>query len=50
MFQYNNMIFSKDRSVSQDLSFQTIKTRHHKKEKKKQRKNKKKNKKTQNKE
>ena len=40
-FQYNNMIFSKDRSSSQDLSFQTIKTGHHKKKKNKKTKTKK---------
>ena len=44
-FKRNNIIFSKDRSVSHKLSFQTIKTRHHKKEKK-EKKEKKKNKKT----
>ena len=38
-FQYNNILFSKDRSVSRDLSFQTIKTRHHKKQKTKNKNN-----------
>jgi len=38
-FLYNNMNFSKDRSVSQKLSFQPVKSRQHKKKQKQQKKN-----------